>query len=450
MKKLENEQAKNQNSPPFVEDIKDIFIEGKNSDSTFWSKKDPQITPLSSNLQNYIESFQFETPIAANGGKLMNSTTPSSNVASITTATSMRKTDINSPLVGGKSSPESRNISLYNDSCKKQRYVQKGGTKNLMKQSLERIDNAIKRFSKNNGTDIQTGPFELTSNSRSQSQNRDYLNSQCSSQFGGHMQIGNDPNSVIQPQAFSDSVSNTIIWESETHDIENFTLGPAQFKEFSLDQVFKNSSGRNLLVEFQKENGSRVKESRDQKRRTNGKNSSADRANIQKKHTYYSGAPNELAMLANQSQVQSPFVPFESKQSFMRRQRGSAPNIELTIGPNNDVQKGVMIDEGYKHYSTRESTKLNINFKGIEYKNEKVPRPTGMYYLQPSPQSKYQDPKASASVKNSANKFNGYRLQDGRSRLGSLNRGTLKVGSKGVIELLKHSKVKKKFPKDFF
>ena len=216
MKKLENEQAKNQNSPPFVEDIKDIFIEGKNSDSTFWSKREPQITPLSSNLQNYIESFQFETPIAANGGKLMNTTTPSSNVASITTATSMRKMDINSPLVCNNSSSESRNISSHtihfiNDSCKKQRFVQKGGTKNLMKQSLERIDNAIKRFRKNNGTDVQAGPFELTSNSRSQSQNRDYLSSQCSSQFGGHMQIGNDPNSVIQPQAFSDSVSNTIL-----------------------------------------------------------------------------------------------------------------------------------------------------------------------------------------------------------------------------------------------
>lgn len=211
MKKLENEQAKNQNSPPFVEDIRDIFIEGKNSDSAFWSKRGPQITPLNSNLQNYIESFQFETPIAANGGKLMNSATPSSNVASITTATSMRKMDINSPLVGNKSSSESRNVSLYNDSCKKQRYVHNGGTKNLMKQSLERIDNAIKRFSKNNGTNVQAGPFELPSNSRSQSQNRDYLNSQCSSLFGGHMQIGNDPNSVIQPQAFSDSVSNTIV-----------------------------------------------------------------------------------------------------------------------------------------------------------------------------------------------------------------------------------------------
>jgi hypothetical protein len=211
MKKFENEQAKNQNSPPVVEDIRDIFIEGKNSDSTFWSKRTSHVTPLNSNLQNYIESFQFETPIAANGGKLMNSATPSSNVASITTATSMRKMDINSPLVGNKSSSESRNISLYNDSCKKQRYVHKGGTKNLMKQSLERIDNAIKRFSKNNGTNVQAGPFELTSNTRSQSQTRDYLNSQCSSLFGGHMQVGNDANSIIQPQAFSDSVTNTIV-----------------------------------------------------------------------------------------------------------------------------------------------------------------------------------------------------------------------------------------------
>jgi hypothetical protein len=110
-----------------------------------------------------------------------------------------------------------------------------------------------------------------------------------------------------------------------------------------------------------------------------------------------------------------------------------------------------MLDEGYKYYSNRESTKLNINFKGIESKNERVPRPTGMYYIQPSPQTKNQDPRiTAASVKNSPNKFNGYRLQDGRSRLGSLNRGTLKVGSKGVIELLKHSKDKKKFPKDFF
>lgn len=449
-KKLENENDKNQNGQSFMENIRDIFIEGKNPDLVSNGKRNLQKTPLNSNLQKYIESFQFETPIATNGGKLLNFATPSSNGASITTATSMRKMNRFSPKVGIQSPLESRNASLCEESSQKLRYTPNAGTKNLMKQSLERIDKAIKRYNKNIDPNVQPGPFELTNKPHSFSQMREYLDSEGSSLFGGGIQIGNNPSAVTRPKAFSENVCNSIVCDSETQDIENFTLGPAQFKELRSNQVIKNLSSRNLIAEFQKENDKMDRMSRINKRRNIGKHSSADRANPYSKSTYYSGAPKEFVVLANQNPINSPFGFVDSKHNFMRRERGSAPNIEITVGINNEVQNRVLIDEGYKYVSNRASAKHNIIFKGLDSRNGRVPRPSKAFYSQSPSPSKYQDSRLTSGVKNANNKYVVSRPQDGRSSLGSSNRGTLKLGKKGTIDILKNSKDKKKFPKDFF
>jgi hypothetical protein len=169
--------------------------------------------------------------------------------------------------------------------------------------------------------------------------------------------------------------------------------------------------------------------SRIKKRRNIGKHSSADRANQYTKSTYYSGAPNEFAILANQNPINGPFGAVDSKHNFMKRERGSAPNIEIAVGFNNEVQTGVVIDEGY---------------------NGKIPRPNKVFYSQSPSPLKYQESILTSEIKSVANKLTCLKVQDGRSSICSLNRGTLKIGSKCAIDLLKHSKDKKKFPKDFF
>lgn len=75
-----------------LENKQDIFIEGKNPDILMdKSKRVIQRTPLNANLQNYIESFAFETPGSTSAHKLPKFATPSSGGESLTTATSMRK-----------------------------------------------------------------------------------------------------------------------------------------------------------------------------------------------------------------------------------------------------------------------------------------------------------------------------------------------------------------------
>lgn len=450
IKKLENQNGKNQNGQLLMENIRDIFIEGKNPDLVPSAKRSLQKTPLNSNLQRYIESFQFETPVAVNGGKLLKFATPSSNGASITTATSMRKINRFSPKVGIQSPLETRNASLCEESSQKLRYTPNAGTKNLMKQSLERIDKAIKRYNKNIELSVQPGPFELTNKPHSLSQMREYLESEGSSLFGGGIQIGCSPSAINRPKAFSENVCNSIVWDSDTQDIENFTLGPAQFKELRSNQIVKNLSSRNLIAEFQRENDKIDKISRIKKRRNIGKHSSADRANQYTKSTYYSGAPNEFAILANQNPINGPFGAVDSKHNFMKRERGSAPNIEIAVGFNNEVQTGVVIDEGYKYVSNRASAKHSIIFKGLDSRNGKIPRPNKVFYSQSPSPLKYQESRLTSEIKSVANKLTCLKVQDGRSSICSLNRGTLKIGSKCAIDLLKHSKDKKKFPKDFF
>jgi len=73
--------------------IQDIFVQGKNPDYYSENKKVIQRTPISSNLKNYIENVNFETPVNPNNSSknIFKFATPSSGGESLTTATSMRK-----------------------------------------------------------------------------------------------------------------------------------------------------------------------------------------------------------------------------------------------------------------------------------------------------------------------------------------------------------------------
>lgn len=130
-----------------VENTKDIFIEGRNPESKF-NKRNLQHTPINSNLQNYIENFRFETPNNMSSGKLLKFATPSSGGESLTTATSMRK--LSQKMGYAVSSPlDSRGDSINTDFTPVPRYTPGSTKKDLLKQSLERIDNAVKRYGQN-------------------------------------------------------------------------------------------------------------------------------------------------------------------------------------------------------------------------------------------------------------------------------------------------------------
>lgn len=139
-------------------------------------KRGVQRTPISSNLKNYIEGFQFETPVNNNSSKLPKFTTPSSGGESITTATSMRKLPNRmSPSCNPISPAESIcGDSMTQDSVAVPRFTPKSTAKELMRVSLERIDNAVKRYGAKINPNEMPSPFEI-SNAVSNLHLRQYL-----------------------------------------------------------------------------------------------------------------------------------------------------------------------------------------------------------------------------------------------------------------------------------
>ena len=267
----------------------------------------------------------------------------SSNGESSTTAASMRKIPQTlSPNYALKGTPESCSESINEEPCSQMRRNKSGGTKNLMKQSLERINKAIKRYGKKIGPEDSPGPFELSHNPECLSQARDYLDSEGSSLFGS-IQIG-----PIQgnngKQAFSENISNSIVGEGENQDIENFTLGPKQFQELKENMRLKKSSGKNLIDDFERADS---KLDSRHKKRSLVKHASADRLHSHKR-IFVNAEPNHLVMLSNNSTSQAPVILVDNKNSFMKRERGSAPSIEFKMNQNKDFQRGIVMDPNYR------------------------------------------------------------------------------------------------------
>mmetsp|Transcript_29455 Transcript_29455/g.29073 ORF Transcript_29455/g.29073 Transcript_29455/m.29073 type:complete len:124 (-) Transcript_29455:582-953(-) len=90
-------------------------------------------------------------------------------------------------------------------------YTPKGNTKNLMKQSLERINKAIKRYGKNIGPENFPGPFELVRNPSTPSQARENLESQESSLLGSVIILDNPKVQLSTNKAFSQNATGSIV-----------------------------------------------------------------------------------------------------------------------------------------------------------------------------------------------------------------------------------------------
>lgn len=167
----------------------------------------------------------------------------------------------------------------------KLRYTPTSSKPELMKQSLERINHAVRRYGKNVYTNEIPPPFELVKGVSSE-QLRSYLQSEEGS-ITESIHMHNIPfaniNMYMHNQALSEQVVNSIVCESDCQDADNFTLGPVQFSNLEIfANKNANSSTKNLLAEFRKEDAARSKPSFGvKKRRSIGKFSSADRVNSQ-------------------------------------------------------------------------------------------------------------------------------------------------------------------------
>ena len=209
-----------------------------------------------------------------------------------------------------------------------------------MKMSLERINKAIKRYDKKNGSVNLPGPFELSHNDSWRSQVREHLESEGSSIYGGSVQVGSNPTSkILNKREISENFVDSINYNSEEQDIENFTLGPAQFKELrESTQLRKYPSIPNKIEE-------RFSESKKNKRTMN-KYSSADRIRTNKRRIFIKPEQNQLIMMQNNDEIQSPLVLVNPQNVFLNRQRGSAPNLEFNSNIE-EFQRGSIIDKNY-------------------------------------------------------------------------------------------------------
>jgi hypothetical protein len=311
------------------QDLHDIFIEGRNSVDVKNNNPDLRRTPMNINQRVCDNINYFDVPLQHHNSAAKFQT-PSTGGESITTATSIRK--ISSKIVtnyGIKSPADSRCDSINTEVGIRLRYTPESANKNnLMKQSLERIDNAVKRYGSKINTNNMPAPFDMTNRVQLQ-QLRDYLQSEegsCPDDYlAGHIMLSQDP--VENRQAFSENVSNSIVCDSENANIENFTLGPDQFAKIKQQNPDKGAA-RNLISEFRKEAENRKSSGMQKKRRSINKYPSADQ-----RHTHKNGLMNSNAnfadvVLTNHNSGSKYGHMSEPRDSFMKQTRGSAPSLK--------------------------------------------------------------------------------------------------------------------------
>ena len=437
-----------------IKPVKEVDPEYHAKCLDFLNKRLVQRTPISSNAINPPNCFKFETPAHHNDSeKQTNFKTPSSGGESLTTATSVRKISNKAPKNYGAMSPEgSRWNSIATDIGIKYRYTPISWEKGLMKQSLERIDNAVKRYGKMIYPNEVPPPFEVV-NGINNEQIRSYLQSENGSMLES-MQMHNIPftgiNMYMQNQAYSEQYVNSVVWESDWQDADNFTLGPAQFS--NLD-IFSNKNGKisskNLINEFRKEEYKHNKPSlKPKKRRSIGKFASADRAFSQRNVTIHEKNSDGQILLRNHNVWENPFAVANGQINVLNRERSSAPQLEIWIKSSEDNENGIVMDEKYRSViSSLRSTPIKfpkngeVNLKVMDSKRGKVHKQNRVYYSQ-SPSPPFQEYNIRGNnFKNSTNKNIAIKLgkiKDG-SKLHNMQKRIMKAGSNN-----------NKFPKDFF
>lgn len=275
--------------------------------------------------------------------KVMKFQTPSSGTESITTATSNRKISSKIlPSYGVQSTADSRSESISNeigirlkytpdsaiDKFKRLDDTREGNSTKLLKQSLERIDNAVKRYGNNIEQSEMPSPFQLSH--RVQIQNlRDYLQSEETNMPEDYFSVNSAGyfESAQKKQVYSENLANSVVCESENQNIDNFTLGPDQFAKIKVSNLNSKSS-RNLIKEFQREAQLRKQSSNRKKRRNISKYPSSDsrfilRDNMQNQLGVIS---NDTVMMNHNFSSRNTHLS-EPRDTVLRQSRVSEPSL---------------------------------------------------------------------------------------------------------------------------
>jgi hypothetical protein len=151
-------------------------------------------------------------------------------------------------------------------------------------------------------------------------------------------------------------------------------------------------------------------------------------------------------MLKNHNFEQNPFCFVENRQNILKRERGSAPNLEVFMWKGENMQKGVFMDEGYSHNHMSKSLKRNpfgntINSRQMEQKTRPIQHHRIYYSQSPSPVRLI-------DVGNPVQNFNGSGMKHSQQKISKLREG-------GKMKKIQRRAIKvgtnnKKFPKDFF
>lgn len=208
------------------------YAQSKEKDPEVVNKRLLQATPISSNVKNSTShKLQYEAAITNFiSSKKLKFATPSSGGASRTTATSMSKVpESGKPQYKIQSQRNNQSEVISSEMEMKLRATPMSEKKDLMKQSLERIDNAVKRYGKKLRPEDQAFNIQVAKGIKNEHL-RTYLQSEGSS-MASQVEMHCVPHSGIQiynsiqrEQALASAMCTR-----DLLDAENFTLGPAEF-----------------------------------------------------------------------------------------------------------------------------------------------------------------------------------------------------------------------------
>lgn len=295
------------------------------------SKRVLQRTPISSNLIKFKKNYKLDSSTAHKLHVVSN--TYSSGKESLTTATSMRK--ISGKMMLNSEAPsntESRCDSTSTDIETKIMRQPDSNDKGLIKRSLERIDNAVNRNTKMVFVTNEVPQFEAINGAGSNY--RVCLESRDDSRQD-NIQTSSVPFAGIslymQSQAQSTKGPDSVVYESDCQDIDNFTLGPKQFSDLVAESKKKDSSY--AMPKLSKAESSRnVFQVKGSCRNNVVKYLSADKI-LDQKTALNNEALKHQMYLINRKYYENPFVTITNQNNPFRRNRlsaieGQQPNSE--------------------------------------------------------------------------------------------------------------------------
>ena len=410
------------------------------------SKRILQRTPISSNLIKFKKNYKLESPA---GHKLnAHPSTHSSGKESLTTATSIRKISGKMKISSeAPSNTESRCESISTDIESKILRAPNTNDKGLIKKSLERIDNAVNRNTKMIYSN-EIWPFEVSNGINSHL--RVYLENQEDSTQES-IQMHSVPfagiNLYAKNQAQSNKGSNSVVYESDTQDIDNFTLGPKQFGDLVAEsKMKKNSSLMPKLIKGE-EKSRNITNIKGYVKSEAVKYLSADKILSQKNASNNEFLRNQI-YFKNPKLYENPFITLNNQNDQTKRNRQFVQETHQ-VSPNKIIFDRVNRNSHWESTIPSLSSTMNKfsindteNLESTETRKSKQKLNGNKVYYSHSPPMRTNDGGIMGSnFKMKSGKLNEHRVskQKEGSKLQIMQKRIVKAGPNA-----------KKFPKDFF